>query len=144
MCKEIGIQRMEWEYKVWGRVAHVFTSGGVAVDCLEVKAGYQCSRHHHADKSNTFLVVSGTLLVVKWPDSGVNGTPTTGTRLTPGQTCTVETNVDHKFLVIESGVVIEYYTATEGELVRADDIVRIDKGDKSQNHEWDVTNERTD
>ncbi len=132
-------EHVEWEYKIWGRVAHVLATDGSAVDCLEVKAGYQCSRHHHADKSNTFLVVSGALCVREWTDRAVDNIPTKVIFLASGQSCTVEPNVDHQFVVIEPGVVVEYYTAKEGQRVRADDIVRVVMGDATPDHQEGVT-----
>ncbi len=120
-----------YEDKVWGRVAHVCASRGVAIDYLEVKGGYQSSRHYHLHKSNTFFVVDGAVIVVEWASLNPDAMPTCSTLLTAGQTHVVKANVDHRFCVIEPSVIIEHYTAAkEGQRVRLGDIIRRDEGGK--------------
>lgn len=114
----------EWEEKVWGRVMHPLSSSSIAISCLEVKTGEQSSRHSHFEKTNTFVVVTGSLRIVKWDKDGYY----TDTILTSGQSYTIPAGVDHRFHVLESGIVVEYYTAdNDACIVRQCDIRRVNQ-----------------
>lgn len=111
-----------WEDKAWGRVIHPLSSRSIGISCLEVTKGHQSSRHYHVEKANSFVVVSGSLLIIEWNKQNV---PTSRV-LTSGQSYTVRAGVDHRFCVLKSGVVVEYYSVTNGGHVRQDDICRVD------------------
>lgn len=116
-----------WERKCWGSVWHCFVTGDVAVSHLRLDAGFRCSRHWHADRTNHFYVLSGLVAIEQWPD-GPDGQPHE-TILAPGQHAAVGVGVIHRFVVLEPGEMVEVYRpAHEHLLVRVDDIVRLDEG----------------
>jgi len=114
------------EEKCWGRVAHLFhQEDHAAVSYLEVKAGYRCSRHYHKWRANQFSVVSGCIIVETWDVFGNKY----ATKLQQGQSLAVPSGVEHRFRVLEDGVVIEvYWMDTIGGFVSLDDIIRFDEG----------------
>lgn len=111
------------EEKVWGRVQHIFVSPHAAVSCLEVRAGYRCSRHLHSQRANLFAVLEGQIVVEIWP----NGRSEL-IELGPGDTCTVPSGVPHRFRVLQSGRVVEVYWPDRGGEVSMADIHRFDVG----------------
>lgn len=123
---------VEWELKCWGRVMHIFQFPTAGVSYLEVEEGWQCSKHFHQSRANHFAVISGKLLVEEWGSWKTDplGDPIFEYILSPGDTHFVSVNVWHRFRVLESGVVVEYYNPTEGAEVHRDDIVRYDIGGK--------------
>jgi len=114
-----------WEQKVWGEVLHCFHNPHTAVSFLRVKAGFQCSRHHHEERANVFTVISGVIKIEHWY-------PAMNTRyeiiLGPGQSYTVPSKDVHRFSVLEDGEVIEVYYPDTGGNVHPNDIVRLDTG----------------
>ena len=117
-----------WEEKCWGRVLHCFSSEQASVSYLEVLEGNQCSRHYHRWRANTFIVVSGMIVVEKWKQKDGSDQPTT-TPLYPMDCCTVPSNQLHRFKVLESGTIIEvYFPDKVGCKVDLDDIERLDVG----------------
>ena len=130
-----GKEMVEWEEKVWGRVMHIFSSEKAGVSYLEVVKGFQCSRHFHKQRVNAFAVISGKLLILEWlpiesdecnPDRFSSPRQTI---LSSGQTYSIPTFVDHKFCVLKSGVVVEYYSPEhDWDRVQIDDIIRKDEG----------------
>lgn len=118
--------KVEWEEKVWGRVKHIFSLDKSAVSYLEVKERFRCSRHFHRERVNSFAVISGKIIVEMW---SIPNKYLLQVFLGPGEICTVPTFVDHRFSVLESGIVIEHYSPDEEQhKVRIDDIARKDVG----------------
>lgn len=105
----------EWEEKVWGRVLHCFYGSTASVSYLETKAGFQCSKHYHLHRNNTFIVISGKILIEVWPyhilgmSSSVSDTSSVSGILSEGDIYKVPSKVVHRFSVLESGQVIEVY-----------------------------------
>jgi mannose-6-phosphate isomerase-like protein (cupin superfamily) len=127
--------KINWEEKVWGRVIHVFSSSSAAISYLEVEKGFQCSRHYHMHRKNFFAVVSGKIIILEWDEDTsdlydlVFSRPSKKTLLEEGETYSVPANVDHMFCVVESGVVVEYYSPeTDEDEVKINDIIRRDTG----------------
>jgi len=115
------------EIKVWGKVLHIFSSEHAAVSCLEVKKGYQCSRHSHRERANMFCVQEGAIEIEEWNSTGSR----LSTMLGPGSSYVVPSGILHRFRVIESGMMVEvYWPDVEGGKVRSDDIERLDTGGK--------------
>ena len=120
------------ERKIWGMVRHVFGSPTAAVSILETdltRTGKRpfCSRHSHAQRVNRFIVQSGAIDVVEYDANGA--TEMARVRMNPGDMHDVEAGVVHRFEVVEPGIVVEvYFPARAGSEVRADDIMRIDRG----------------
>lgn len=117
-----------WEEKCWGRVLHCFANDHAAVSYLEVEAGNQCSRHYHEQRANTFIVVSGELLLEYWLEESPGYTVSYEAFLAPSDSYTVPSGVLHRFQVVKSGQVIEVYHPDKGGKVLLDDIVRLDVG----------------
>jgi mannose-6-phosphate isomerase-like protein (cupin superfamily) len=112
---------MEWETKVWGRVAHLFYSDQLGVSYLQVTSGFCCSWHLHHWRANAFLVKSGKLLIEQRGQKDVI--------LAVGESIVIPSRVDHRFCVLESGEVIEtYWPDREGQGVKLNDIHRWDEG----------------
>lgn len=123
---------MQWEEKIWGKVAHVF-DGTVAVSLLQTIARRACSVHFHRSRLNEFRVVYGSIDVVRYGHVGkaqTRATEVSRIRLEPGMSHVVPSGVIHSFEVIEPGRVVEVYWADGGGPVRLDDIVRIEPGRK--------------
>lgn len=114
------------ETKVWGSVRHAFNSDACGVSVLHTAAGGYCSRHHHVDRVNRFLVVSGKIRVKLYTEQGE---PDTSYLLSPGEVLDVPAGTIHRFDVVEPGIVVEvYYPARPGAKVRFNDIHRLDSG----------------
>jgi len=115
--------RIKKEQKVWGWVTHIFSSDQAAVSCLEVKAGYRCSKHFHQERANLFAVQEGVVCVEMW-----EGSKRTLNVLRAGDVFTVPSMQWHRFRVMESGRLVEVYWPDMGGGVRMEDIVREDEG----------------
>jgi len=114
---------MVWQEKIWGKVWHLFQSDRSSVSFLEVKKGFQSSRHFHRERANLFAVISGRIKIRVWDQ---DGEPLWERDLDSGQTCVVGSNLVHQFQVLESGQVIEVYWP-DGKVMFGD-IVRLDEG----------------
>lgn len=116
---------MNWEMKVWGRVAHVFANEHAAVSCLDVRAGYQCSIHLHAQRVNQFSVLSGQLYIDIFPTDDTKQS----VLVSQGETFVVDAGVKHRFRVVKTGMVVEvYWPAKQGDKVSIEDIIRDNVG----------------
>lgn len=122
-----------WERdKAWGQVLHCFSHPNAAVSLLDVRRGKRSSIHYHAKRHNDFVVEAGVICVESWPGLRVHGSLTVDRLPEPkqeilraGDTCSVPWRVLHRFRVVESGRVVEFYWGTN---VRLDDIERLDVG----------------
>ena len=113
--------------KWWGKARHAFDSPHCAVSILYTELGGYCSRHFHKHRVNRFLVISGSLDVVTYSGN----LEETRERLGPGDVMDIESNIVHRFEVIEPGIVLEvYWPSSPGVSVRLDDIERLDIGGK--------------
>ena len=79
--------------KVWGTETHIHNSSH-CVKVMTLKPGYHCSNHYHSEKTETFILVSGSLII---ESTNANG-KTTKTSLTePLESFTLYKNVPHTF-----------------------------------------------
>lgn len=120
----------EWTEKLWGQTRCVARGPARRACQAHAVAGGYSSRHHHPDQTNTFFVLSGTLLVESWNGRLPLGVPSTVVALGPGQTYTADVGVWHRFVAYEPTAMIETYLTP---LPRAEgpsppDIVRYDEG----------------
>lgn len=124
-----------WETKVWGSVMHVFKSDEVAISVLRVNKGFRCSRHLHELRRNQFDVISGKIEVWEWTDErDIRQNPLRPmirSLMIAGDRIRVGSGRPHLFRVLESGIVVEIYSADKGH-VSIDDIVRFDEGGKDE------------
>ena len=115
----------KWEKKCWGEVWHLFVSEHAAVSYLKLNKGFRCSQHHHEERANQFVVISGRIVVEEFS----HGTTPTEVRLGSDHSYIVPSGIKHRFRVLESGQVVEiYWPDVHGGKVRQDDIVRFDEG----------------
>lgn len=120
---------IKWEEKVWGRVRHLFHSDYASVSHLEVKAGFQCSRHKHSFRINQFTVLSGEVVIERWLYRNGEAELLPEVRLKAGDSFSVPAGMFHRFRVIESGEMVEvYWPQREGLFVSINDIIRLDEG----------------
>ena len=115
------------ETKIWGTVIHSRPTDDIMVTHLDVNKGFRCSKHKHEHRFNHFIVISGRLFIEAWL-SGPMKEPTK-ILVGPGEEVTVAPNTFHRFLVEESGKVIEVYWSKKPDL-SFEDIVRLDVGGK--------------
>ena len=121
---------MQREKKVWGDVCHVFESPHAAVSYLRLKRGFCCSIHRHRYRANQFMVLRGRVVIEFW---GFREDPLTNSpdrvTLEEDQAITVHSDHFHRFIVEETGDMIEVYWAdVPGAVVMADDIERVTEG----------------
>lgn len=114
-----------WEQKCWGLTRCIFANEHHSLHELMVVAGFQCSKHRHRERANSFYVDSGRIQVALFNSSGLHFKTHS---LGPGQTLEVPSGLTHRFKVIESGRVFETYWPDRGGVVRLDDIERFDTG----------------
>lgn len=120
-----------WEEKCWGHVEHMFESEDVAVSRLRVKEGWRCSCHRHKERANIFTVQDGALIIEEWrekPKIAEHMSLGKLTLLRPGMELSVPTGIWHRFRVLESGNVVEFYWTDNHGIVSIHDIERIDEG----------------
>lgn len=116
---------MEWETKAWGSVQHVLLTDACSISHLQVVAGTRCSIHHHAQRSNLFVMIEGKLLVEEFDPTGKLS------RVVPldvGESHWVPSGIVHRFRVHESGRVVEVYWPDRGGKCELSDIHRQDEG----------------
>ena len=117
-----------WEEKCWGRVQHIFASDYTAVSHLEIVKGFRCSMHRHFERTNLFAVIEGRVQIIV---RGYSRQPSDEQiiELGPGDVTTVLAWVWHRFVVLESGRMVEVYERSRpGSVCRLDDIQREDEG----------------
>jgi mannose-6-phosphate isomerase-like protein (cupin superfamily) len=120
-----------WEEKCWGKVYHIFSNPHAAVSVLEVEEGFQCSIHKHEERANQFTVQEGMIQVEIWDGDNTDTCGTSLYYLRPGSTLVVPSGKWHRFVVMESGRLVEVYWPDEGGVCSMDDIIRRDLGGPS-------------
>ena len=106
--------------KFWGTSRCFFENEAAEVHYIEAKEGGFCSRHHHRNKWNRFIVLEGTLKVIIYKQDSEDETI-----LTEGMFSDVPPEVDHRFEAVEDTKALEIYW-TDG--LDPNDIVRKDVG----------------
>ncbi len=90
---------------------------------MELVTGGYCSKHHHIHRANLFAVHSG-IVDVEWWD----GYKQKVVQLKTGMVFDIPSKIVHRFWVIETGTMTEFYYADNGGLCLPDDIVRLEEG----------------
>lgn len=116
---------LELEGKVWGKTQTVLLTRTAQVSICHIDAGWQCSKHYHAQKYNRFHVISGQLEVISYKDEKDE----TGDRiiLTDGLSTSIRPGVYHRFRSLTDVVLVECYWIKEN-AIDTQDIVRVDTG----------------
>lgn len=116
---------IDWTPKTWGRMRTLLRDAGIEIVEAEIEAGGYCSRHLHHCKTNTFVVVSGRLLLLEFGGS----VPFTDKILTSADSpLQVPAGIKHQFEALEATRLIEIYRPIEGYALLADDIARFSEG----------------
>lgn len=112
--------------KIWGTTEEIFNNGMVSVNVLNIKKGAFCSEHQHAQKSNLFHVLSGTIEIDQW--NGVaEGDIADVTTLRAGESSVIHPGAWHRFRAVVDSVVIEIYEIK----FRSEDIIRRTRGGRT-------------
>jgi quercetin dioxygenase-like cupin family protein len=116
---------MDWTPKLWGRMRTVLRDDRLEISEAEIEAGGYSSIHRHNCKTNTFIVVSGRLMVKEFSQ----GVVLSERVLTPvDDPFQVPAGIKHQFEALEPTRIIEIYRAVAGYCVLADDIARFSEG----------------
>ena len=109
-----------FETKAWGRVAHAFMNDQVGVSYLELKENKRSSWHCHRVRTNSFVVIEGTVVIEEIDEEG----DVVRTTLRAGDKYSVYVDIMHRFRVIEDAKMIEVYLPVmphgEADIERAD------------------------
>ena len=106
--------------KFWGTTQCFFENCTSEVHYIEAVKGGFCSRHHHENKWNRFIVLEGALKVIIYKQDGQDET-----NLTDGMFSDVPPAGDHRFEAMEDTRALEIYWI-DG--LDPNDIVRRDIG----------------
>ena len=106
--------------KFWGTTRCFFENDSSEVHYIEAVKGGYCSRHHHEQKWNRFIVLEGALKVIIYKQDSQDETI-----LTEGMFSDVPPMIDHRFECLENAKALEIYW-TDG--LDPTDIVRKDSG----------------
>lgn len=109
-----------WQGKYWGRTKCLFANDMCELHIIEAKAGGYCSRHHHKNKWNRFIILKGELDVIIYRENGEDLT-----ELCEGMFSDVPPLQDHRFTAKTDCVALEVYWV-DG--IDPKDIVRKDVG----------------
>lgn len=105
-------------FKIWGIKSRIHEDSHNEIDLLELKKNSFCSVHHHIDKINKFILVSGKVDIVS-----ELGTKSLGI----GECFEVHPELIHQFRVVENSILIEIaYTTDTG--IDPNDIIRKKQG----------------
>lgn len=115
----------DWDAKCWGLTRILFANKHHSLHELMLVEGFQCSRHRHAQRANSFYLDSGELEICTYES---DGTPISEFNLRAGGTIEIPSQIWHRFKVLKSGRCFETYWPDRGGIVRLDDIERADEG----------------
>jgi mannose-6-phosphate isomerase-like protein (cupin superfamily) len=94
--------------KEWGE-EHWIVNREYCGKKLLLRGGFRCSIHHHRDKTETFYLVSGRMLL----ESGTDPDDLARRVLSPGDAVDLEPGTWHRFSSIEDAVFFEFSTHHE-------------------------------
>lgn len=102
---------MQRELKIWGERWLIREDSTHAVSYLKLKKGFRCSWHHHKQKYNLFVVLSGKVAIL---------TEAGRTVLTRGQEFTIRPSEWHEFRAYADSEMIEemYVCYDESDIIR--------------------------
>ena len=104
--------------KIWGTTRCFFENSTSEVHYIEANEGGYCSRHHHKDKWNRFIILEGELRVIIYKEGGEDVTV-----LKQGMFSDVPPGIDHRFEAVQDTKALEVYWVNDldsGDIVRAD------------------------
>lgn len=113
------------EQKCWGTTEEVIWSPVMSVHRCEVNRGGYCSWHHHRHRVNLFICETADIVVQY---TLVPGDQPVIHHIPPGHTYQILPTMDHRFIVLGSGLLWEVYWPLPGRPFERDDIVRYDTG----------------
>lgn len=119
-------QNVNWEKKVWGRVAHL-QAERTSLSILELNAIACCSRHYHEKRWNRFVVLDAQIAVCLFANEH-DKLGTASKFLRAGDVLDVPPLTIHRFDVMQFGRVIEVYWNADDSPVDLNDIVRLEEG----------------
>lgn len=133
-----------FKQKAWGTVCYGDSSPAYAVENIRVDPSKCCSIHLHRERHNQFIVMTGTLIVLSWPDyvgaelhretfnveEAYACAQIIGIRGGEGQRCSVfvPARVPHQFISVSLVQAVEIYTPARGGLLNPQDIERFTDG----------------
>jgi len=109
--------------KLWGVSQHLFVGANTDLAIAYGKAGGASSLHYHAHKHNTFVVLSGEVVIRKTTSDMAKGS-----RLLALDSYTVSAGVPHRMVFVKDTVLHELYVAVDGYPIEMGDIVRLEPG----------------
>ena len=92
--------------KVWGTTQPIETNNQFEFHRIDIKAGFECSKHKHVHKFNGFYLVSGQLEIHVWKN---DYDLVDVTVLNAGDYTKVSPGEFHKFVCKEDSVCFETY-----------------------------------
>lgn len=110
--------------KVWGTTCPIEQNASLEFHRIEIKAGFECSKHCHQHKFNGFMVESGELEIHVWKN---NYDLVDITVLKSGEYTKVPPGEYHKFVCKQDTICYELYWSE----LSHDDIVRETVGGQS-------------
>lgn len=109
-----------FDEKIWGYTREVENFGTYSRHELILNANHYCSLHYHIDRSNKFIITSGSVVIFEFYGPSVKRID-----LHIGDDYIVPSLVPHLFAVVESGSMVEEYYANKDKVVLSSDIVRL-------------------
>jgi len=105
-------------FKIWGIKQRIHCDYHNEIDLLQLKKNSFCSVHHHKEKINKFILVSGKVAIVSELGTKV---------LAINETFEVHPPLVHKFQALEDSILIEI-AYTNDAIIDSSDIVRQIQG----------------
>jgi len=105
-------------FKIWGIKQRIHLDNHNEIDLLQLKRDSFCSVHHHKEKINKFILVSGKVEIISELGTKVLGI---------NETFEVHPPLVHKFKALENSVLIEIAYTIDTD-INPDDIIRQIQG----------------
>jgi len=111
-------------FKIWGERHRILLDEKNEMDVLLLKKGTFCSKHRHVYKDNTFILISGKVVIeTEFGNKVLN---------LMMDSFTVKPPLIHRFNVIEDSIMIEIASVKKG-IINPDDIIRTKQGGRYYN-----------
>jgi len=120
--------------KVWGNCHKISRLDNTEIDLLYLEKNSACSVHHHKEKINRFILISGRVTINS--DLGAY-------TLQLNEPFDVDPNIKHQFVAFEDSVMIEIAYVKDGKIDNKD-IVRDVQGGKFIDGEFKTLDELRD
>jgi len=123
----------ETKEKVWGKEFWIVNNQDYCGKILVINKQHRCSIHYHKIKKETFLVVSGEILL-EVLDPAMMDSDEQKFIFVPGMSITINPYVKHRFTgMAEVSEIIEFSTRHYEQ-----DSYRITKSEKISDDEWEI------